>query len=198
MGRNAGGVIGTLEHAIRIEKKGENFAELNARSVDKDVYVGIKQAKAQFDRAFGKRKVDIVLADIPEPGKHREMGRRSVVMLQKKLFKRDKVYIGVIVKHNYDVGQLTQTNNPFAHTITHELAHNLWNSAKRGRKYKQAGQEIESLYKKFLNDKSKKGYGKYASKNASEFWSEAITKSMYGDKDDYTTEVRRIVKKHKL
>ena len=85
-----------------------------------------------------------------------------------------------------------------AHTVTHELAHATWNSHFTGEKYKRAGQEIKTLSARWLRDRKKTGYGKYASTNLDEFWAETVTKAVHGKSDYYTNAVKKIIKRYKL
>ena len=55
-----------------------------------------------------------------------------------------------------------------------------------------------SLYKKWGNDKSKQGYGKYAKTNVNVFWAEVCTKAVHGKGDKYTKAAKDIIKKYKL
>ena len=63
---------------------------------------------------------------------------------------------------------------------------------------KAASKSINSLYKKWGNDKSKQGYGKYAKTNVNEFWAEVCTKAVHGKADKYTKAAKDIIKKYKL
>ena len=56
----------------------------------------------------------------------------------------------------------------------------------------------ELRYKKWGNDKSKQGYGKYAKTNVNEFWAEVCTKAVHGKADKYTKAAKDIIKKYKL
>lgn len=99
---------------------------------------------------------------------------------------------------NYKSGWSTTTNKPVAHTVTHELAHATWNAHMTSANHKAAGKDVEALYKKWGKDTKKKGYGKYAETNVSEFWAETVTKAVHGKPDKYTRAVKAIVKKYQL
>ena len=101
-------------------------------------------------------------------------------------------------KDNYDTGFKNKTNRAIQHTVTHELAHSLWASNYDTPKHKAAGAEIRELYKKWSSKSNRKGWGKYARENADEFFAEAVTKGIHGNKDYFSKRAIEIAKKHKL
>lgn len=114
------------------------------------------------------------------------------------MFNQSKSAVLGQTKKGYASGWHTQTNKPLAHTVTHELGHATWNTSLSGANQKAAGKEIRSLYKTWMKDKKKTGYGKYATTNVDEFWAETVTKAVHGKSDKYTTKVKEICKKYKL
>jgi hypothetical protein len=61
-----------------------------------------------------------------------------------------------------------------------------------------AGKEISKLGRQWLNDSSKKGYGRYGESSVDEFWAEVIAKAVHGTPDKYTKKAKAIAKKYKL
>jgi hypothetical protein len=80
----------------------------------------------------------------------------------------------------------------------HELGHALWNTALKSPAAQNASTEIHKLYKTWVKDRKKKGYGEYSKSNIDEFWAETTAKACRGDQDHYTRAVKAIVKKYKL
>lgn len=106
----------------------------------------------------------------------------------------------VIYRNPADLSPLPENPRTItkAQTVTHELGHATWNTSLSGANHKAAGKEIRSLYKTWMKDKKKTGYGKYATTNVDEFWAETVTKAVHGKSDKYTTKVKEICKKYKL
>lgn len=108
-------------------------------------------------------------------------------------------------------GWSTRTSKQEAQTVTHELAHSLWNTGQTDSKSVAMGKELRSLYKEYMRDHKKKGYGKYSTTNVDEFFAEttsAIVNPRYHSRtvngrttaakpDHYVDEVRKIIKKYK-
>ena len=169
---------------------------------DPQVYKEMKAAISRFYKELGLPDRDINLADLPATtaGVHVTFdGKTGGIYLNKKYFKnRTKAQIQAEEKKSYKSGWSTETNKPIAHTITHELAHSVWNKSMTGVKQQAAGKEITKVYHKWLKDRKKTGYGEYAKSNVSEFFAEAITKGIHGKADQYTKTLKKIVKKYKL
>ena len=169
---------------------------------DPQLYNEIKSAISRFAKEFGIPQRKVKLANMPDKygGVHvTENGKSEGVYLNKKMFKNAKKSdIVAQKKAAYASGWATKTNKPVAHTITHELAHSVWNHHMTGVKQQAAGKEIKGVYNKWLKDKKKSGYGDYAKTNVSEFFAEAVTKGIHGKADKYTKQLKSIVKKYKL
>lgn len=185
-----------------------------------DVYREMKQAISRFESELGVRDRIVKIADMPSNvnGVHMTTivtGENAGIYLNKSVFNKTKSEIIARTRLGYKLEDRetglpwsTRTNKPIQHTITHELAHGLWNPAhesailgKGTAKYRAAGVEIRSLYKKWLNDpkyRRQKGYGQYATTRVAEFFAEAITKHVHGNADYYTKRLANIVKKYKL
>ena len=169
---------------------------------DKKLYNATKETISRFYKELGIPQRKVKLGDLPDnvAGVHVTAGGQSEgVYLNKKIFKNGTVQsVSKQMQGAYSTGFLTKTNKPVAHTLTHELAHSVWNSHMTGAKQKAAGKQIMKVYSKWKADKSKKGYGKYAKTNVSEFWSETITKGLHGKSDKYTKALKGIAKKYQL
>ena len=166
------------------------------------LYNDMKDAISRYHSVLGVRQREVKLADLGSDvyGVHvTANGQSDAVYLNKKYFK-NATEQSVAASHaaNYKSGWSTVTNKPVMHTITHELAHATWNNYLKGANQKAAGKEIRALYKVWKDDKSKKGYGRYAHSNVNEFWSETVTKAIHGTSDKYTNAVKDIAKKYKL
>ena len=135
---------------------------------DKAMYKATKEAISRYHAVMGVRQRNVKLADLGGSAYGVHVTRGG---------KSEAVY---------------------AHTVTHELAHATWNAHMTGANQKAAGKEVNALYKKWSRDKRKKGYGKYATTNVSEFWAETVTKAVHGKSDKYTKAVKAIAKKYKL
>lgn len=110
-----------------------------------------------------------------------------------------KVYADLNVSHKFiEYNKMGIPKGSLQHTITHELAHATWNASMSSTKAKAAGKEITSLYKKWLKDEKKKGYGSYGKTNVSEFFAEGVTKAIHGNADKYTKKLKNIVGKYQL
>ena len=166
------------------------------------VYKAVKESISRYHSVLGVRQKDIKLGSLSAGvgGVHvtTGTGQSKQVVLNKKLFNGSKKEIEGWANAGYKSGHLTKTNKPVAHIVTHELAHATWNSNLSSPNAKAAGKNINSLYKKWRQDKGKSGYGKYATTNVSEFWAEVSTKAVHGKGDKYTRQVKGIIKKYKL
>lgn len=170
---------------------------------DPQLYKEIKSAISRFYAAMGLTQRNVKLADFPDKyaGVHVTVnGKSDGVYLNKKWFKNGtKQSITNSKRKAYEAGWATKTNKPVAHTITHELAHSVWNHHMTGSKQLAAGKEITSVYNRWLRDKKKStDYGKYARSNVSEFYAETITKAIHGKSDKYTRALKSISKKYNL
>lgn len=169
---------------------------------DPKLYKEMKEAISRFSAVLGipQRNIKLATLDGGTFGVHvTANGASDGIYLNKKYFKNAKL-ADVIATHkkNYNSGWSTKTNRPGAHTITHELAHAVWNSALRSPKAQAAAKEIFGMYKKWMGDSKKTGYGKYSKTNVNEFWAETITKGIHGKSDKYTKKAISIAKKYKL
>lgn len=178
----------------------------NVRSLktikERQVYNEVGAAISRFESVLGIRQKNIKLADLEDyvNGVHVTSadGRSEGIYLNAKVFDMKKPEIEARTRNSYKSGWTTETNKPIAHTVTHELAHATWNSHLKGEKYAKAGKEIEKLYKAWMKDNTKKGYGTYAKSNVNEFFAETCTKAIHGVGDKYTQAVKDIIKKYNL
>lgn len=203
MGRNSSGVRGGLQ-------PGDSGANIKITGVeplknikDPQVYKETTAAISRYHSVMGVRERNVKLADLPPntggvQTTNIKTGESTGIYLNKKMLNGTKSSLERIVRRGYDSGWLTRTNKPVAQFVTHELAHATWNSDLKGTKYKEAQKEIYKLSAKWIADKRKKGYGKYAHSNLDEFWAEVVTKAVHGTPDKYTQAAKRIAKKYKL
>lgn len=203
MGRNSGGVgkQGGLKPGDSSYKGKIKNVESLVHMKDKAMYKDTKAAISRYHSVMGVRQRNVKLADMSAGvlGVHVTKGGQSdAVYLNKAYFNTGKKSVTASTKKGYQSGWHTQTNKPTAHTITHELAHATWNEHLTSANARAASKEIGSLYKTWMRDKKKKGYGDYAKTNVSEFWAETVTKAVHGKSDKYTRKVKAIAQKYKL
>ena len=204
MAKSSGGTrdakTGLKPGDFNFKGKVENIESLS-KIRDPSVYREVKSAISRYHAVMGVRQRNVKLADLGGQafGAHLTMnGVSNAVYLDKGYYNMSKSGVTNLKREFYKSGWATKTNKPVAHTVTHELAHATWNSALSGRRQKLAGKEIRSLYKSWMRDKRKTGYGRYAETNVNEFWAETVTKAIHGKADKYTTAVKSIAKKYKL
>ena len=168
------------------------------------VYKSVKESISRFHSVLGVRQKDIKVGNLGAGigGVHITQGGSSKqVVINKQVFNgkgTTKKSVESWAQSGYNSGHLTKTNKPVAHIITHELAHATWNQHLTTPNARAASKSVSSLYKKWRADKGKKGYGKYASTNVSEFWAEVCTKAVHGKADKYTKRAKSIINKYKL
>lgn len=169
---------------------------------DGAVYKEMKEGISRYHSVMGVRQKNVKIADLPERynGVHQTLnGESEGVYLNSKVFDNlTKSGIRERVQKAYDSGWSTRTNKPIQHTITHELAHATWNSHLKSPNARAARADISKLQKEWFKDRSKKGYGEYATTNINEFWAEVSAKAVHGTPDKYTRAAKAIVKKYKL
>ena len=189
---------------LKRDKSVKNIESLD-KIKDPAVYREVRRAISRFHSVLGVRNVNIVLADLPKDpntiGRHTSSPDEPLyIVLNKKYFNKSKQEVEQNVRSRYKSGWSTKTNKPVAHTVTHELAHALWTDNRRGANYRQAGDEIKALRKKWQHDRKRNelGYGQYSRKNVDEFWAEVITKAVHGTPDKYTEAAKEIIKKYHL
>lgn len=152
-------------------------------------------AISRFHSVLGVRERNIGIAPLTDAyGMHTP----GMILLDKEHFSQSRQAIEENQRSEYASGFKTETNQPIAHTITHELGHALWRSDNPQANNRAASKEIKRLYRDFMHDVKTPGYGKYATANVDEFWAEAVTKAVHGKQDKYTAAVKRIVRDYKL
>lgn len=205
MGRNSGGVVnisggGNIGKIVgKAVKESRAIHTIKDRSVVKELQSGI----SRFHAVMGVKERNVRIGDLSSIGALGVTylggdGKSTGILLNERFFDRRKSVIIKDVRHGYDIGFKNRTNRPLQHTITHELAHATWNAHMSSTKAKAAGKEISALYRKFLKDNKKKGYGSYGKTNVSEFFAEAVTKAIHGNADKYTKKIKYIVGKYQL
>lgn len=171
---------------------------------NKEVYKAAKEAISRFHAILGVRQKKVKLADLEDGvgGVHVTRGGESEgVYLSKSIFKPASATTQSVAdwaRRGYESGHITKTNKPVAHIITHELAHATWNEHMTSPRAVTAGKDIKQLYKRWVGDKKKKGYGRYAATNVSEFFAETAAKAVHGNSDRYTIALQDIIKRHRL
>ena len=187
---NYNGKIGKLESLVSIKNP--------------KVYKAVKESISRFHSVLGVRQKDIKIGQLESGtgGVHISQGGVSKqVVLSKSIFNGKNTTTQSVAgwaEKGYKSGHLTKTNKPVAHIITHELGHATWNKSLSNPNAKAATKSVNSLYKKWSNDKKKSGYGKNAKTNVEEFWAELCTKAVHGKADKYTKAAKGIIKKYKL
>jgi len=189
----------------------------NIRSISQiknnDVYREIKQGISRFHSELGVREQSVKLADMPgningAQATNLVTGENRGIYLNAKVFNKTKAEIIERTLNAYKVTDKrtgipwsTRTNKPIQHTITHELAHALWNPTHNTAKAKGAGKEIRALYSVWMKDKKyriRKKYGEYGITSVAEFFAETVTKHVHGNSDKYTNKIYKIIKKYDL
>lgn len=201
MGRNSSGTRGGLQPGDSSYKGKIDGVEDLVKMKDPQMYKETKAAISRFHAVLGVREKNIKLANLTAGalGVQESLGGKSVgIYLNKSYFNKGKQAVLKSTKKGYASGWHTKTNKPLAHTVTHELGHATWNSSLTGANHKAAGKEIGKLYKTWMKDKKKSGYGTYAKTNVDEFWAETVTKAVHGKSDKYTKKVKEICKKYQL
>lgn len=202
MGRNSSGNRGGMKPGdIKLKSKKPNGVQSLIHIKDPQVYKATKSAISRYHAVLGVRQREVKLADLPKNvgGVHYTLdGKSESIYLNKRIFNKPMKEIEAIHKRGYNSGWSTQTNKPIAHTVTHELAHATWNNHLTGASQVAAGRDINKVYNKWLKDRRKTGYGKYAHTNVDEFFAETITKAVHGKADKYTRVLKYIVRKYKL
>lgn len=171
---------------------------------DKKVYSSLKEAISRYESTMGVRQREVKLGKLGNGvgGVHVSSGGQSeVIVLNKSVYNSKKSNYKTLsswASRGYDSGHITRTNKPVSHIVTHELAHATWNSHLSGKQHKAAAPHIDRVYKSFLKDKKKSGYGRYAHTNVNEFYAEVSTKAIHGKADKYTRKIKTINKKYGL
>ena len=84
-------------------------------------------------------------------------------------------------------GMTTNTKKPAIQTFVHEFGHKYYDRLSAGGKMK-----VEQVFSHFSTTKSPKGWGSYAKKSASEFYADAVAKSVLGGSDKWTKALGKI------
>lgn len=169
---------------------------------DNAVYREMKRGISRYHAVLGVRERSVKIADLPmgvNGALANAGGANQSIYLNSSVYdKLSRSAIEKRVRLSYDSGWSARTNKPIQHTITHELAHATWNSEMKSANAKAAGKEISKLGRQWLNDSSKKGYGRYGESSVDEFWAEVVAKAVHGTPDKYTRKAKAIAKKYKL
>ena len=191
-GRAGGGANGGMGSASR-----SRFAKIPGLQAIKDAKLRneVISALDDYEKEFGVRLENIQLGKLKD-------NEGGVTFYKDKIVLNSKVFttsdnVKAVMKSAYDTGLLTKTNSPLKHIMAHELAHATWTPGYKSSN-KQAQKEILGAYRKFLKDSSAKGWGAYSKSHYTEFFAEAVTKHMYGTKDQHTQTIAGIIKKYKL
>ena len=221
MGRGASGtnpynstnkkiVIAVTGKGSRMTAKRRAAVVASAMSIkdmkNRDMQKELQQAISRYEAKMGLRESSIKLANLQ--GAYgvtfiASDGSKGIYLNAKKFDRPKKEVVKDYASSNYArrTGFKNTTRKPAQHTITHELAHATWSSYYTGTKHQAAGKEINTLYKRFIKDKSRnrtKNYGSYGRSSVDEFWAEVVTRGIHGDNDYYTRKAFSIAKKYKL
>ena len=190
---------------------GRDFSKIPGIQAIKDVKVRneLIQTLVDYDKEFGVRQTNIFLESLSDykgqlvGGEARvEAGKTSGIALNSKVYGKSSKEIGKMISDSQKEGHLSQTSKPLRHILAHELGHATWQPAHftkgEGYKTKQLKNAVVGAYRKFLNDKSAKGWGSYAKSSYGEFFAEGVAKHMYGTKDKHTQAIAKIIKDWKL
>ena len=194
---NSNGRKLTAKQTKKMLSSAESLDNLKHREVVRQLNRGI----SRYEKVMGVRERTIKIADINGAYGVTYIGSDGShgIYLSKSNFNQHRNKIeSNYRKSNYETGFKNITNRPIQHTITHELAHATWTSSYSSPKHKAAGMEITDLYRRWNNNKKKKGYGDYGKSNVDEFWAEVITKGIHGKSDKYTKSAINIARKYKL
>lgn len=170
---------------------------------DPAVYRELKEGISRFHSALGVREREVKIATLSPRVMGVQMttvttGKSAGVYLNSRYFDQKRSWIHDNLSRQMKDGWQTKTKKPVQHVVMHELGHALWNTTMKSPAAKSATPEIQKLYKTWVKDKHKKGYGEYSKTNINEFWAETSAKACRGDSDHYTRAVKAIVKKYKL
>lgn len=78
-------------------------------------------------------------------------------------------------------GNMTTVSKPALKTFAHELGHGYYDRLSPGGKA-----QVAKVFSDFTSSKSTKGWGSYAKKSATEFYADAVAKSVLGGSDRWT------------
>jgi hypothetical protein len=84
-------------------------------------------------------------------------------------------------------GKMTTVNKPAMKTFAHEIGHGYYDGLSSGGKA-----QVAKVFSQFSSSKSTKGWGSYAKKSASEFYADAVAKSVLGGSDKWTKALGKI------
>ena len=90
-------------------------------------------------------------------------------------------------KQQMAIGKMTTVNKPAMKTFVHEFGHGYYDRLSSGGKA-----QVAKVFSQFTSSKSTKGWGSYAKKSASEFYADAVAKSVLGGSDKWTKALGKI------
>lgn len=216
MGRNSSGVnnyakakgktvIGINANGRKMTANQVSNMKDSAKSLDtlpeREVVKQLNRALSRYEAVMGVRERTVKVANTGDAYGAtliNEDGSQGIYLNRNFFSQKRNDIEGQYRKQNYATGFKNVTNRPIQHTLTHELAHATWTSSYGSAKHRAAGVEINSLYKRWMKDKKKKGYGSYGKSNVDEFWAEVVTKGIHGKSDRYTKRAINIARKYKL
>lgn len=182
MGKSSGGVknVGSIREIKDLKQNKE-----------------VKRAISKYHSRIGLNTKEVKIADLKGAfGVAEIKGNSATVYLDRKSFNNSKEFVKK-KKQEYLKGEKVATNSARQHTVIHELAHATWSKYHTSEKHKNAGEEIEKLYKQYKNSKSKV-LGRYAKENVNEFYAEGMSQAILGKKGTYSKKLLSITKKYKL
>ena len=118
-----------------------------------------------------------------------EFGRHGMdsVALNARYWGKGYKHAEGIMKDQIAKGKMTATSKPAMKTFVHEFGHGYYDSLSSGGKA-----QVAKVFSQFTSSKSTKGWGSYAKKSASEFYADAVAKSVLGGSDKWTKALGKI------
>ena len=214
MGRNSGS---SREIGKTGNSSGRSFPEPFEYSTigdmkHKDTAKMLMKAVTKFQTTLGLPTRMVRIADLPKGVRGVMFPDSNTVYLDQKLFEQPLSKVEEHFKKSRGMhGWDTRTSKQVRQVPTHELAHAYWNSSQKDPKSLEMGKELRKLYREYMRDGKKKGYGKYSHTNVDEFFAEttaAIVNPRYHDRtvngvttkarsNYYVDEVKKIIKKYR-
>ena len=109
------------------------------------------------------------------------------VFLNGRYYGRGYKSVEKLNKGQMEMGKMTTTNKPAMKSFVHEFGHGYYNGLS-----KEGKAQVAKVFSQFSSSKSTKGWGSYAKKSATEFYADAVAKSVLGGSDKWTKALGKI------
>ena len=118
-----------------------------------------------------------------------EFGRHNAfeIALNARYYGKGYKSVEKLNKDQMAKGKMTTVNKPAMKTFVHEFGHGYYDGLSAGGKA-----QVAKVFSQFTSSKSTKGWGSYAKKSASEFYADAVAKSVLGGSDKWTKALGKI------